>query len=77
MEEVIFTQMKAVAAGISDWSFMVTTFEAFWVGSTDILVVPAQMQEVLAKLHHSVSQQVASTTLYHLYWLFPRQAFKN
>lgn len=65
-EEVLFAQMKALAAGISDWSSVVIAFEALWASGTGILATPAQVQEVLAKLrhwlHHNVSQQVANTT---------------
>ncbi|ROT68434.1 triosephosphate isomerase [Penaeus vannamei] len=65
-DDVLFGQMKSLAASISDWSRVVIAFEALWASNTGVLATAAQVQEALAKLRHwlraNVSDKVANST---------------
>ncbi|XP_042866794.1 triosephosphate isomerase-like [Penaeus japonicus] len=65
-EEVLFGQMKSLAATITDWSRVVIAFEALWASNTGVLATPAQVQEALANIREwlrvNVSEKVANST---------------
>lgn len=65
-EEVVFRQMKAIAANISDWSRCVIAYEPVWAIGTGKTATPQQAQEVHAQLRkwlsENVSAEVANTT---------------
>ena len=65
-EEALATQMKALAAAVTDWSRVVLAFEALWASGTGLLATPSQVQEVLCMLRKwlrlNVGNQVAENT---------------
>lgn len=65
-EEVIFKQLKVIAANISDWSRVVIAYEPVWAIGTGKTATPAQAQEVHLQLRkwlaENVNENVANTT---------------
>ncbi|XP_047473666.1 triosephosphate isomerase-like [Penaeus chinensis] len=65
-EEVLFKQLKSLAAAISDWSRVVLAFEALWASNTGVFATNQQVQDALTLvrdwLRNNVSDQVADTT---------------
>jgi len=64
--EVCFQQLKAIAAGVSDWSRVVLAYEPVWAIGTGKTATPEQAQEVHAAvrdwLSSNVSPAVAAST---------------
>jgi len=65
-EEVVFRQLEAIAANVTDWSRVVIAYEPVWAIGTGKTASPEQAQEVhgaLRKwLHDNVNENVAKTT---------------
>ncbi|KAL1116530.1 hypothetical protein AAG570_005002 [Ranatra chinensis] len=65
-EQVVFEQMEAIAAGVSDWSKVVLAYEPVWAIGTGKTASPKQAQEVHCKLRgwlkEKVSEKVANDT---------------
>jgi triosephosphate isomerase len=67
--EVVFSQLKAIAANVTDpkgWENVVIAYEPVWAIGTGRTATPKQAQEVHAEirkwLHDSASAEVAATT---------------
>ncbi|KAI0216874.1 Triosephosphate isomerase A [Lamellibrachia satsuma] len=57
-EEVIFTQMKAIADNVKDWSKVVIAYEPVWAIGTGKTATPEMAQEVHASLRKWLSEKV-------------------
>lgn len=64
--DVVFSQMKAIAANVSDWSKVVIAYEPVWAIGTGKTATPDQADEVHKDLRGwlkaNVSESVANTT---------------
>jgi triosephosphate isomerase len=64
-EEVVYTQTKAIADNVKDWSRVVIAYEPVWAIGTGKTATPAQAQEIHAQLrkwiHDNVSPDVAKS----------------
>lgn len=58
-EEVVFSQMKAIADNVSDWSRVVIAYEPVWAIGTGKTATPAQAQEVHASLRKWLTEKVS------------------
>lgn len=57
-EEVVFKQMEAIKANVSDWSRVVVAYEPVWAIGTGKTASPAQAQEVHASLRKWLAEKV-------------------
>jgi len=64
--DVVFRQMKAIAANVTDWSTVVIAYEPVWAIGTGKTATPEQAQEVHKDLRNwlkkNVSEDVANST---------------
>lgn len=56
--EVISTQMKSIAANVSDWSRMVIAYEPVWAIGTGKVATPEQAQQVHSEIRKWLSENV-------------------
>lgn len=59
-EEVVFRQMKALAAQVKDWTNVVVAYEPVWAIGTGVTATPAQAQEVHAALRKWLVENVSA-----------------
>lgn len=59
-EEVVFRQMKALAALVKDWTNVVVAYEPVWAIGTGKTATPAQAQEVHAALRKWLVENVSA-----------------
>lgn len=57
-EEVCYTQMKAIAANIKDWSKVVIAYEPVWAIGTGKTATPEQAQEIHSKVRSWIAANV-------------------
>eukprot|EP00914_Ancora_sagittata_P023815 GHVO01047114.1.p1 GENE.GHVO01047114.1~~GHVO01047114.1.p1 ORF type:complete len:250 (-),score=37.13 GHVO01047114.1:151-900(-) len=59
-EEVVFSQTKAIADNVKDWSKVVIAYEPVWAIGTGKTASPAQAQEIHAKLRTWIKDNVSA-----------------
>jgi len=60
-EDVVFTQTKAIADNVTDWSRVVLAYEPVWAIGTGKVATPAQAQEIHQKLRQWLNDKVSPT----------------
>jgi len=60
-EEVVFKQMQAIAAKVSNWEKVVVAYEPVWAIGTGKTATPQQAQDVHAQLRNWLKEKVSET----------------
>jgi len=69
-EEVCFTQLKAIADKVSDWSKVVLAYEPVWAIGTGKVATPQQAQDVHAALRKWLTENVNAEVAQNLRILY-------